>query len=421
MGLLNSTLLALGYIKASSVGDLRVGSRAGQPIYEEKASKNRDRYAEEAMKASVAYAAIRMVAVSFASVDWKVIRETAAGDIEEIDGTELESLWRAPNNFQSGAHMRALWSMYYSIHGEAPLERVMGSGGAVLELHNVEPEKVAPIYGKDGDPLKYEYRNEGRMRTFDVDASTGQCDLRFIKAPNPVGMARGLAPTNSAGRAIDTFNAGAEWNAALLQNSAQPSGILNVKGTLTDEQRERLTMQMREKYGGSGNNGKPMVLSGEMDWHALSMSPRELDFLEGNREAARYIALVYGVPPMLLGIPGDNTYSNYSEARLALYDETIIPLLNLLANEVNNWLAPISDGLRIIPCIEQIPALEYRKEKKVESLSKATWLSVDEKRIAMGYEPLGEDAGGDVVEAVSRNSGMFDLGDMDYGQPDQSA
>ena len=46
----------------------------------------------------------------------------------------------------------------------------------------------------------------------------------------------------------------------------------------------------------------------------MSMSPKDLDFIEAKHGAAREIALALGVPPMLLGIPGDNTFSNYQEA-----------------------------------------------------------------------------------------------------------
>jgi phage portal protein BeeE len=50
----------------------------------------------------------------------------------------------------------------------------------------------------------------------------------------------------------------------------------------------------------------------------MGLSPKDMDFVEAKNGAARDIALAFGVPPMLLGIPGDNTYANYQEANRAL-------------------------------------------------------------------------------------------------------
>ena len=56
-----------------------------------------------------------------------------------------------------------------------------------------------------------------------------------------------------------------------------------------------------------------MLLEGGLDWKSMSLSPKDMDFLEAKHSAAREIALALGVPPMLLGIPGDNTFANYQD------------------------------------------------------------------------------------------------------------
>ncbi|HAH08700.1 MAG TPA: phage portal protein, partial [Alphaproteobacteria bacterium] len=47
-----------------------------------------------------------------------------------------------------------------------------------------------------------------------------------------------------------------------------------------------------------------------------------------------------GVPPMLLGIPGDATYNNYREANLAFWRQTALPLVAKTAQALTNWLRP---------------------------------------------------------------------------------
>ena len=73
----------------------------------------------------------------------------------------------------------------------------------------------------------------------------------------------------------------------------------------------------------------------------MALSPREMDFIEAKNGAAREIALAFGVPPMLLGIPGDYTYANYAEANRAFYRQTVLPLLGRTAAAFGDWLAPV--------------------------------------------------------------------------------
>ena len=127
----------------------------------------------------------------------------------------------------------------------------------------------------------------------------------------------GLSPIEAAATAIDIHNSASRWNKALLDNSARPSGALvyaSRDGNLTTEQYNRLKGELETQFQGASNAGRPLLLEGGLDWKSMSMSPKDLDFIEAKHGAAREIALALGVPPMLLGIPGDNTFSNYQEA-----------------------------------------------------------------------------------------------------------
>ena len=59
----------------------------------------------------------------------------------------------------------------------------------------------------------------------------------------------------------------------------------------------------------------------------------------GNREV-REIALAFGVPPLLLGLPGDSTLANHAEANRAFWRLTVIPLVSRSMRAVAAWLAP---------------------------------------------------------------------------------
>lgn len=395
------------FAKASASGPANASMRVGQPQYSDALQTDRSKFAPEVMKSNVAYAALRKIAQSFAAVPYYTARE----DGTETDAPDFRRLMMRPNIEQSGTQFRELWALYYAIHGEAWTERVMVGASKVQELWLHDPASMAPVIGDANTFSAFEQRTkDGSRYRWDVNPVTGESDMLFTRAPNPTDPYRGFAPTVPAAASVDANNDGREWNAALLRNSAAPSGVMTFKEELFEEQRERLKMRLDTQYGGPSNAGRPIVVESEMTWQQLGLSPRDMEWIEGNRETARAIALAFGVPPQLLGIPGDNTYSNYREARLAFYDETIIPLAKLYADEVTRFLSEKFNGVTLAVNEDEIEALDFRRETRWDRIEKAEFLTLDEKREAMGYEPLGPERGGDLVIAVQRFGALsFDL------------
>ncbi|MGJ0425839.1 phage portal protein, partial [Methylocystis sp.] len=102
------------------------------------------------------------------------------------------------------------------------------------------------------------------------------------------------------------------------------------------------------------NAGRPLLLEGGLDWKALSLSPKDMDFAESKAGAAREIALAFGVPPLLLGLPGDNTFSNYAEANRALWRQTVLPLVARVQKSFQAWRQPgfasgVTRHMRLLP------------------------------------------------------------------------
>jgi hypothetical protein len=179
------------------------------------------------------------------------------------------------------------------------------------------------------------------------------------------------------------------WMQALLQNSARPSGALVVSNgnTLSDDNFQRLKAQIEEQYSGSGNAGRPMLLEGGLDWKAMGLSPTDMGIIESKYSSARDVALALGVPPQLLGIPGDNTYSNYAEARLAFWEDTALPMLDYIIQDWNAWLAA-PYGVEIRADVDSIPAIADKRSKLWDMANTSTDLTINERRAMKGYEPI---------------------------------
>ena len=200
-----------------------------------------------------------------------------------------------------------------------------------------------------------------------------------------------MSPLEAAACAIDIHNAAGSWNKSLLDNAARPSGALVYKGgeagaNLSEDQFERLKRELAENYQGSANAGRPLLLEGGLDWKSMGLSPKEMDFIGAKQAAARDIALAFGVPPMLLGIPGDNTYANLREANRAFWRGTVLPLAGRTARALTHWLAPRYGGnLRLWFDADQVDALSADRDTLWARVSRADFLTDAEKREAVGY------------------------------------
>ena len=126
-----------------------------------------------------------------------------------------------------------------------------------------------------------------------------------------------------------------------------------------------------------------VLLSGGLDWRPMSLSPADMNFVEQRNVAAREIALAFGVPPMLLGIPGDVTYANYREANSAFWRLTVLPLVNKAARAISGWLSERVGGA-VAPDLEHVPAFQAERADQWARIDAASFLTVEEKRRMAG-------------------------------------
>ena len=345
---------------------------------------------EGVMQNAVAYRCVRMIAESASSVPWLLYDGR-----KELDTHPLLALLAAPNREEEGSILFERWYAWLQCAGDAYLEAV-SAGGDVRELYALRPDRVSVVPDARGWPVAFDYKVDGRTTRLARQAD-GFMPVLHARLFHPLDDHYGLSPIAAAGTALDVHNAGAAWTKSLLDNAARPSGALVYKGpdggSLTDEQFNRLKRELEDSYSGAANAGRPMVLEGGLDWRSMSYTPAELDFSRSRDVAAREIALAFGVPPMLLGIPGDNTYANYREANLVFWRQTVLPLVARTARALTNWLAPrFGENLRLSYDSDAVDALALEREAVWDRLSNATFLTTNERRAAAGY---GAVEGGD--------------------------
>jgi HK97 family phage portal protein len=372
--------------KASATASLIALHHTGQPVWSPRdyAAFAREGYARN----PIVYRAVRMVSEAAASIPLHLFEGPA-----RLDAHPLLDLLAQPNAECCGPDLLEDWYGYLLISGNAYMEAV-SVGGAVRELHVLRPDRMKVIAGGDGWPDAYEYTANGSAVRFRQPPGDGLRPILHMALFNPSNDYYGMSPIEAASSAIDLHNAASSWNKALLDNAARPSGALVYTagdGHLTEEQFARLKSELESNYQGAMNAGRPMLLEGGLDWRAMSLTPRDMDFIEAKNASAREIALALGVPPMLLGIPGDNTYSNYTEANRVFWRQTVLPLVNRTLKALSGWLAPgFGEGLALRASLDAVEALASERAALWDRVASADFLTVDEKRAAVGLGPLGE-------------------------------
>lgn len=304
-------------------------------------------------------------------------------------------LIRRPNGAQGRAELFEAVYGFLLLAGNAYLEAVPGATELPGELHVLRPDRMALVPGADGWPVAYDYTVAGRSHRFDMGG--GAQPVCHIRTFHPQDDHYGFSPLQAAATAIDVHSSASAWSKALLDNAARPSGAIVFRGTdgqgqLTPDQYDRLVGEMEAHHQGARNAGRPMLLEGGLDWKPMGFSPSDMEFHQTKQAAAREIAIAFGVPPMLMGIPGDATYANYQEANRAFYRLTVLPLVARVTAAVSHWLAGFTgEAVELRPDLDQIPALAAERDQQWARVGAADFLTPAEKRLILGLPRLAEE------------------------------
>ena len=368
----------------------------------------REGYQENA----IVYRCVNEIANGAASVKFGLFR----GD-QPIEQHPLLDLLMRPNPMNSQSEFFQEVYSYLLLSGNSYILKTGAENREPSELYTLRPDRIKIIPSKREIPLSFEYVVNGQTTaSYPVDQSTGASEIKQIMLFNPLNDYYGLSPLKAASVDIDQHNLANKHNVMLLMNGARPSGAVvyrpkdesGANTMLTDTQREQLRGDLLHRFEGSTNAGRTMILEGDFDYKEMGMSPKDMDFASMKNFAAKDIALCFGVPSQLVGIPDSNTYSNMQEARLALYEETIIPMLKHIESDLNEWLVPtFGEDLTLKYVIDDIPAITERRRMIYDNVISAVDKGIitrNEARERLGLEPIN---GGDEVYIPAN---LFPLG-----------
>ena len=343
----------------------------------------------------IVYRCITLISRSIASVPIQ-LKDKISGN--KITSHPILSLLNSPNPFQSYEAFTEMIVSHLLLSGNAFIEYV-GDTKNYGEVYVLRPDRVRVLYTPEGLPESYEYRIGTTTHRVSIDQLTGRSHIVHISLFNPFEGHWGQSPLMAAMPLIKFRNQALEHNLSILKRGGNPSGILTLDSQyeMTEDQRAQLRTDLENLYAGQDNAGRIMVLSNGLQWQKTGFSPHDMAFLEGQGEAARGIAQLFGIPPTCIGIPGDERFANYKEARVHLWEETLIPMVNLVLSNYQKVLGVLDQNVELTYSKDEIDALSVKREALWERTNNAGFLTINEKRHIMGFSPLPD---GDVLAAA---------------------
>ena len=307
----------------------------------------------------------------------------------ELEHTDLHELLERPNPAQSYASWMSEIVAYGKLTGNRYIYGLSPETGdnasKYKELYIMPSQIMEIISGGIMQPVK-EYKVE-----YNGSYTIPSENICHIKDFNPYydgtgSHLYGQSPLKAGLRSMTTNNEAVQTGVKYLQNQTARGVLMSDEGDLNEVQAQQLKDKFRSSFQGSNNAGDVIITPKKLSWVNFGLNASDLSLLEQYNASIKDLCNIYNVPVQLLNNTESSTYNNMKEAKKALYQNCVIPEMLKIRDELNRWLVPMyGDKLFLDFDFSVIPELQEEMDKVVDQMSKAWWVSPNEKRAAMSY------------------------------------
>lgn len=346
-------------------------------------------FSSQYSKSLYVFAAINKIASKTADIDFKLARIlNNNGETDEVLLHPILDLLAKFNPFQTKSEFLKTTLINKKLTGEAFWLKVRNGKGEVAELWNLRPD----LMGVVSDPEKYIKHYEfwtakGKKEIFQPE------DIIHFKEPDPLNPLRGMSPLKPASTRIETEKAAAAYQANFFKNNARPDALLLTEESLDTEQRDQMMTSWEERHEGSSSGGKLGFLEGGMKYQQVSISQREMDYIESMKFTRDDILVAFGVPKGVITLD-DVNYANAEASMRMFMSEVVAPEMDQLEETINEFMVIPDFGEEFyIYHTDPVPP-NPTKTREDNTAGYGKWLTVNEIRATLGLEPI---EGGDVI------------------------
>ena len=348
---------------------------------------------------SAVIACLNVLATAFAEPGLLVAMRNSEGDYKQDMNHPVARLWRRPNPYMTNQLLANYIVTSLNANGDAFIYKNRNNRGQVVELVPLMPHLVEAKGNENELITHYNYQPGGGSQGNEIVEILKKDMIHLRQNVDPNNMRKGLAPLRGVLREIAGDEAAGQYTAALLHNMAVPGVILSPRddamGGPTREEAEAIADMYKQKFGGK-NRGAPMVLSGAMNVEIVSFSPDQMKLAELRRIPEERVSAVLGVPAVLAGLGAgldSATYSNTKELREFFTESKMVPMWNMVAQELTHQLLrPEFDGADNEYCeydVTSVRALADDKDnlyKRMNTAVQGGWVTIGEARKVVGLD-----------------------------------
>lgn len=274
-------------------------------------------------------------------------------------------------------------TLYLVVTGESYAQITFSQRGKKrpLGLIPIPSQFINPVMGDYVRPIKcFKYTESGQVE-FGLD------EIIYIRKPSLSEYWHGMSSGIATAELVDLFNAGVTWNKNIALAGGVPPVIATAPSMLPEEQNEAKEKWRSQR--GANNSHELTIISGNLDIKTLHTPPHDAEWEKAIMISMRMILMSFGVSSELLNDAGNKTYSNYREARKALYMEASIPMARKIYGAITKQLSKYYDDSPVIRLdVDRIESIQEDRGFAAERLTRmvdAGIITANEAREELGY------------------------------------
>lgn len=312
-------------------------------------------------KSLYVYACVSKIAEKVASTRFQAYQIiNSKGDIKELMVHPVLDLINKPNPFQTKTQFLETTIINLKLSGNAFWFKVRNGSGKVIELWNLRPDLITIINDPELYIKAYKLqKQDGKTELFKPE------DIIHFKYSSPLDEYFGMSPLRPAAVRVDIEEFANKYQRDFFVNNARPDAVLEFEGELMDEQKDDIRDGWNSRHRGVGKNSKIGILEGGVKYHQVSLSQREMDYIESMKFTRDDILVAFKVPKPIVAITDDVNRANAETAMFIFLSETIKPELERITESLNEMLVYPDFGDRFFVDFPD-PTPENREAKLME-------------------------------------------------------
>lgn len=350
------------------------------------------------------YAIAKRRAEQMASVEIEIMRMQKDGtSVVEMNHPAMDLLYKV-NSLMTLNDLCEITHLHLDLAGEAfwYVDRGTTGKGDPKMIMPLNPSKMEVVPGKENIIQGYIY-------TLSTDAGAQKVPLKpsevvFFKEPHPTNLFRGMSAIKAAAMTIDNDDDAERWQWNSFRHGTSAKPVFQTEQALNKDTLQTLYTQLEKNWSGVEHANKPMILHSGLNTASIGFSPKDMEFVEGQKWTRDKIMALMGITKTILGVTEDVNRSNAEENEYVFTKYMVTPRITKFVNYLNEFYLPMfkrSENL-YFHAKTTIPTNTDEKVNMYKAaLAGASWMTQNEVREAEGLEPV---EGGDILSNPIQNT-----------------